>query len=137
MSAVHIERAAEPRAVAATLFTSMAAAWGRADGAAFGTLFSTDADFVDIRGSHHRGADAIAQGHQAIFDTIYAGSTVSYQVDRAGVVAPGCVVAVISSTLDAPTGPLQGINHARITAVITDGPGGWEITALQNTLVRS
>ena len=36
----------------------------------------------------------------------------------------------------APTGPMQGTNHARITAVITENDGRWSITAFHNTLVR-
>ncbi len=46
-----------------------------ADGPRFGEPFIGDADFVDIRGERHRGRGAIASGHQAIFDSIYRGST--------------------------------------------------------------
>ena len=75
-------------------------------------------------------------GHQAIFDTIYAGSTVAYRLDVARVVAPGCIVAVATSTLDAPSGPLEGTNHSRMTAVVTEQDDRWAVTAFQNTLVR-
>jgi uncharacterized protein (TIGR02246 family) len=76
--------------------------WNDADGAAFGEAFLDDAEFVDIRGSHHRGRAAIGHGHQAIFDSIYARSNVRYKVDVAHAISPGCFLAVASATLDAP-----------------------------------
>jgi uncharacterized protein (TIGR02246 family) len=121
--------------IAATALRQLEQAWNQADGAAFGSVFADDSDFVEIRGGHHRGAEAIGRGHQAIFDSIYAGSLLSYRLEVARVVAPGCIVAVATSTLDAPTGPLRGVNHARMTAVITEQGGQWAITAFHNTLV--
>ena len=50
------------------------------DGAAFGAPFAEDAAFVDIRGEHHRGRQAITQGHQTIFATVYRGSAVRYEL---------------------------------------------------------
>lgn len=125
----------QPTEIAASLFEQLEQAWNAADGAAFGAPFTNESDFVDIRGGHHRGRDAIAGGHQGIFDSIYAGSVVRFQVDMAREVAPGTIVAVTSGTLDAPTGPLKGVNHARNTAVIVERDGEWQITAFQNTLV--
>jgi uncharacterized protein (TIGR02246 family) len=116
------------------VLADLEAAWNQADGAAFSAAFTEDADFVDIRSDHHRGRVAIGHGHQAIFDSIYAGSTVRYALDAARPVAPGVVVAVASATLDAPTGPLQGVNRSRLTLVITDGDDGWAVAAFQNTL---
>ena len=127
----------DPTVVAAATFEQLERAWNRSDGAAFGAAFADDTDFVNVRGAHHRGdAAVIGHGHQAIFDSIYAGSTVGYELDIARVVAPGCIVAVATSTLNAPSGPLRGVNHSRITAIITDQGGRWAITAFQNTLVR-
>ena len=112
-------------------------AWNRADGTAFGAAFTDDADFVDIRGDHHTGSGAIAGGHQAIFDSIYAGSTVRYDLDTARTVAPGCIVVVATGTLDAPHGPLQGINRSRMTAVMSVHGDRWLITSFQNTLIAA
>lgn len=122
--------------IAATAFDQLERAWNQSDGAAFGALFADDTDFVDIRGGHHRGdGGLIGHGHQALFDSIYAGSVVRYQLETARLLAPGIVVAVATSTLDAPTGPLQGVNHSRMTAVIADQGDRWAITAFHNTLV--
>ena len=59
-----------------------------------------------------------------------------YEVEGARQLEAGTVLAVVGATLDAPTGPLQGVNRSRITAVITAGDGRWAITGFHNTLVR-
>ncbi len=114
----------------------MEQAWNRADGAGFAEEFADGTDFVDIRGEHHRGRDEVAKGHQALFDSIYAGSTVRFELETAREVTPGCIVAIARSTLDAPIGPLQGVNHARFTAVITRDGGRSTVAAFHNTLIR-
>ena len=42
--------------------------------------FADDADFVSIRAEHLRSREVIAKGNQGIFDTIYKGSAVRYEV---------------------------------------------------------
>jgi uncharacterized protein (TIGR02246 family) len=126
----------DPTAIATTRLEQLERAWNQADGAAFGEAFSPDTDFVDIRGGHHRGDAAVGQGHQALFDSVYAGSTIRYELEAARVVAPGCVVAVAAATLNAPSGPMEGVNRSRLTVAITEHDGRWSLTALQNTLVQ-
>ncbi|HEX8318871.1 SgcJ/EcaC family oxidoreductase [Longimicrobium sp.] len=126
----------DPTAIATELFAQLETAWNAADGAAFGKPFADVTDFVDVRGAHHHGDGvAIGGGHQHIFDTIYKGSTVRYQVTSARQVVPGCFVATVSATLDAPSGPLPGTNQSRITAVVVREGDRWAITAFHNTLV--
>ena len=60
-----------------------------------------------------------------------------YEVDVARRLTSECIVAVITSTLDAPTGPLQGVNQSRITVVLTEEDGRWSIVAFQNTLIMN
>lgn len=126
----------DPTAIASGLFAQLETAWNAADGAAFGRPFADVTDFVDIRGMHHHGdGEAMGRGHQHIFDTIYKGSTVRYQVASARQAVPGCIVATASATLDAPSGPMLGTNQSRITAVLVPQGDGWAITAFHNTLV--
>ncbi len=126
----------DPTAIATELFAQLETAWNNADGPAFGRPFADVTDFVDIRGVHHHGdGEAMGRGHQHIFDTIYKGSTVRYQVASAREAAPGCIVATASATLDAPSGPMLGTNESRITAVVVPRGDGWAITAFHNTLV--
>ena len=128
----------DPTAIATACFEHLEAAWNAADGPASGQVFADDTDFVNIRGEHFRGDGAmIGQAHQMIFDTIYLGSTMHYDIDVAREIVPGCIVAVVTSTLDAPSGPLQGVNQSKITAVFTQEGDRWSIMAFQNTLVSA
>lgn len=127
---------AEPAEVAASIFDHLERAWNRHDGAAFAAVFADETDFVDIRGAHHHGDPAmIDAGHQVLFDSIYAGSTVRYRVEHTRRLEGGCIVAIAASTLDAPHGPLKGRHEARMTAVLVADARRWRITAFQNTVV--
>lgn len=126
-----------PTTIAAPIVERLQHAWNAADGRAFAAPFADDTDFVEIRGGHHRGAEAVARGHEAIFSTIYAGSTVDLQLEAARTVAPGAVVAVVGSTLQVPAGPMAGVNQARMTMVIVEQEDDWYITAFHNTLVAA
>jgi len=110
-------------------------AWNAADGAGFARPFAEDADFVNIRGEHFRTRDAIAQGHQGIFNTIYKGSVVSLQVAGVRPVAPGVLLAHVKSTLKVPTGPLAGELSSLFTLVLVQDQDAWRIAAFHNTLV--
>ena len=123
--------------IAASTFRRLEQAWNRADGPAFGAEFTDDADFVDIRGVHHRGRVAIAAGHQAIFDSIYRGSTVGYAVETTRLLGTGAIVAVVGARLDAPTGPMAGINLSHLTAVLVQVDDHWAVTTFHNTLLRA
>lgn len=98
----------EPKRIVEQIAHRLETAWNAADGAAFAAPFTPDADFVAIRGDLHTGAEAIAAGHQAIFDSIYAGSTLEYAVLQARELGEGVIVGHVRGTLNAPTGPLAG-----------------------------
>jgi uncharacterized protein (TIGR02246 family) len=122
-------------AIAQTIMQRLELAWNRADGAAFGEPFSAGADFVAIRGDLHTGRDAIAAGHQQLFDTIYAGGTVRYQVLQARELDDRVILAHARCTLNAPGGPLAGEHASTTTVVLLKHDDEYEITAFHNTLV--
>ena len=121
----------------AATFARLEQAWNAADGAAFGAAFTDDAEFVDVRGAHHHGRAAIAAGHQAIFDTIYKGSTVRYAVEHTRQLGPRSTIAVVGAELDVPAGPLAGRSRSRLTAIVVERDGEPAITAFHNTLVAA
>ena len=125
--------------VAESIFGRLQDAWNAADGAAFGRPFAPQADFIDIRGEHHHaaGPEAIGAGHQAIFNSIYADSTIGYRVDAARPLGSDHLLVHATSTLDAPAGPLAGTNQSRISAVLVRNGEDWQISALHNTLVAN
>jgi uncharacterized protein (TIGR02246 family) len=120
---------------AAELIGRLERAWNEADGQAFGEPFAPDADFVDIRGEHHRGREAIAASHQAIFDSIYEGSSVEYELTGARELSNDVILAHATAALSAPSGPLAGEHSSVLSLVLVRGGDGWEIAGFHNTLV--
>jgi uncharacterized protein (TIGR02246 family) len=104
------------------------------DGPAFAAPFAADADFVNIRAEHARGQAAIAVGHTAIFQTIYAGSECQFTVESARLLRPDAALVHVRSILNAPRGPLGGQHRACFSLVLTKERGGWQIAAFHNTL---
>ena len=121
--------------VAAELIGRLERAWNEADGQAFGQPFTPDADFVDIRGEHHRGQEAIAAGHQAIFDSIYKGSSTDYELTGARELSSDVILAHATAVLRAPSGPLAGEHSSVLSLALVRGGNGWKIAGLHNTLV--
>ena len=125
----------DPQTVASDFYAQIEKAWNAADGAAFGEPFAADASFVDIRGEAHDGAAAIAGGHQGIFDTVYRGSTVQYDVDTARSITDSVVLTRARATLTVPGGPLAGTHHSLCTTILRRTGEGWAAVAFHNTLV--
>ena len=121
--------------VAAELIGRLERAWNEGDGQAFGEPFAPDADFVDIRGEHHRSQEAIVAGHQAIFDSIYKGSSVDYELTGARELSDEVILAHATADLSAPSGPLAGEHSSVLSLVLVRGGDGWKIAAFHNTLV--
>ena len=121
--------------IVSDLVVELEKAWNAADGAGFARPFAEDADFVNIRGEHSRTREVIAKGHQAIFNTIYAGSVVRYQVTGVRSIAPAVLLAHVKGTLKAPTGPLAGEHRSLLTVVLVQDQNAWSIAAFHNTLI--
>ena len=126
---------AQDEQIASDIVTGLEKGWNAADGAAFARRFTDDSDFVNIRGEHFRTRDAIAKGHQGIFDTIYKGSMVGMQLDGVRTIAPSVLLAHVKSVLKVPAGPLAGELRALFSLVLTKDQNEWRIAALHNTLV--
>jgi uncharacterized protein (TIGR02246 family) len=126
----------DPRTAIDTIVGQLETAWNAMDAAGFARHFAEDADFVNIRGEHHRGRTAIAAGHEAIFRTVYADSTCRFTIEATRLIRPQVALAHVHSTLDVPAGPLKGHHTARFSLVLTSRGEDWEIAAFHNTLER-
>lgn len=124
----------EDRSAIEAIVARLEAAWNAADGDAFAAPFADDADFVNIRAEHHHGRAAVAAGHTAIFQTIYAGSTNHYTLDSARLLADHIALAHVRAALDAPSGPFAGRTGALFSMVLTRSAHGWQIASFHNTL---
>lgn len=107
--------------------------WNAADAAGFAAEFTPDADFVNVRGDYHSGRDAVAHGHEAIWKSIYAGSTIHYSLARVREIAPGVLLAHLDALLRVPVGPLAGDISAIPSIVLVREDGAWRIASFHNT----
>jgi uncharacterized protein (TIGR02246 family) len=127
----------DPKSTAETVVKHLEDAWNAADGAAFAAPFADDADFVNVRGDLHSGREAIAAGHDRIFSTIYAGSTVRYSVSKARELDDGVILAHVPALLKVPNGPLAGEINALISLVLVRDGDEHRIAAFHNTAVAA
>ena len=122
-------------AVATDIADQWQHAWNAADHIGYSEPFLPDADYLTIQGDHLKGREEIAAGAAVIFATIYANSTLAARVVEVRCPAPTVVVAQVEHVLDAPTGPLAGVNTTLATIVVVDTSEGWQVATLHNTLV--
>jgi uncharacterized protein (TIGR02246 family) len=110
--------------------------WNAADGNGFAAPFADDADFVNIHGLYGKGKPAIAEAHEMILHSIYAGSTLDYRVKQARKIASDVVLVHLNARLKIPRGPLAGEIRAMPSAVLRREDGEWKIVSFHNTAVQ-
>jgi uncharacterized protein (TIGR02246 family) len=118
------------------VIAGLESAWNRADDTAFGSYFDKDADFVNINGLHARGRRNIAEGHDHIFRTIYAGSAMRYSLAQVRFIREEVALVHLNAVLKVPAGPMAGEIRAIPSLLMQCREAGWSITALHNTVVR-
>ncbi|MFN8005572.1 MAG: SgcJ/EcaC family oxidoreductase [Terriglobia bacterium] len=123
------------QAAIAAIIAALEDAWNAGDGNAYAAPMTDDADFVTIRAEHFRGRQAIAEGHAAIFRTLYAGSKNRYTLDSARLLSDDVALIHVKAVLNAPTGPLAGRHEALFSAILVREHSGWRIASFHNTLV--
>jgi uncharacterized protein (TIGR02246 family) len=107
--------------------------WNTKSGALFAKPFAEDADYVVINGMQLKGHEAIATGHQRIFDTIYKDTTLSLTVKQIRFLRPDVAVVHVTGQRVGPTKDV--VNDAMITLIMTKEKSGWVIAAFQNTQI--
>lgn len=112
----------------------MARAWNSGSGVEFACYCDEDADFVNIYGMHARGRQAIAEGHDHIFRTVYAGSRIEYTVSQVRFLREDVALVHLRAALRVPQGPLAGEMRAVPGMVMHRTESGWRVAAFQNTL---
>ena len=128
----------DAQTVARNFYAAIQKAWNDADGPGFGAEFSAGTHFVDIRGVRHEGGpEEIGASHQGIFDSIYKGCVIRYDVETSRHLGDDVVVANARATLDAPAGPLAGTSQAVSTVVLVREGGAWRAVAFHNTIVAA
>jgi uncharacterized protein (TIGR02246 family) len=120
------------------LFAELAAAWNRADGAAFGALFTDDANYIDVTGTRTCGGAAIGRMHQQLWNTFLKGSMLESSSDAdIQFITPDVAIVIVTGAArlaGQPTAPAdrQSIN----TNIVVKQNGTWRIRAFQNNRVQ-
>lgn len=128
----------EPIVIASSIAKKLETAWNNGSGKEFQESFTSPTDFVNIMGAHFFSVtrDEIGAGHQAIFDTIYKGSTIKYEIVQASMIDTNTILAHMKSSLTSPSGPMAGVNGSIMTLVLIQENNEWKVRAFQNTLIR-
>ena len=114
-----------------------AAAWNAHDIKAYASLFSPDADVVNVLGWHWRSRTELQQKLGRAFNTVFSGSRMTISAVSVEFLKSDIAVAHVRWTMQgaqSPTGsgadvPQQGIQ----TQVLVRRRGVWRITHFQNT----
>ena len=107
--------------------------WNTKSGAVFAKPFAADADYVVVNGMHLRGREAIEQGHQRIFDTIYKHSIVSLSIKQVRFLRPDVAVVHVQGNNKTRQGEETRETNVLVSLVMTKEKGDWKIAAFQNT----
>ena len=116
------------------LWDRMAQGWAAGSGAEFAAVFAPDTAFVNVRGQEQHGREAVAAGHQALFETRYRGTTLTADVRSVRFITDDAAVVHIVSTVHGPGDSAMG-THAQ--AVVERCAGEWLITAFHNMIPAS
>lgn len=135
------DTSADEKAVRA-LLDQMVSGWAEGSGEKFAAPFAEHADYVVVNGMHLKGREAIARGHQQIFDTFYKGTKVAGRIESVRFLRPDVALMHVAAMLPAP-GEAADPNApdykptARITIVAVKEGGKWQIEAFQNTPIQA
>jgi uncharacterized protein (TIGR02246 family) len=113
-------------------------AWNIGDGPASARPFTQDVDYMVWNGMHVKGRQALAAGHQEIFDTFYKGSVIRYQIKSIRFLRDDVAVVHVEAVLQVPqdSGGFTEIKAVPVF-IMTKDNGDWQVDVFQNTLVQS
>lgn len=118
---------------------ALQAAWNAHDMTAFGTLFHSDATFVNRFATYTRGVENIVALHRRIHETIYRDATLANELIAVDEIAEGVAIVHFWSRLTTgvshPAGPHQV--DTLILAVVTERDGAWRIQAAENVALTN
>lgn len=115
------------------LFSKMTEAWENRDGVAWGESFVPDADFTVWFGMELEGKEAIAAGHQFIFDRFYGGTSYKLAVKKIRFLTPEIAIVHLVGSVVEQGEPLPAEPDSVPMAVVQKTGSGWKVVAFHNT----
>jgi uncharacterized protein (TIGR02246 family) len=123
------QAAADIRAVV----DALARAWRSGDGDAWGSCFADDAEFTSWFGLRLSGRDAIASGHQQIFDTFYENTEYRLEIEWIKFLDERIALVALAGSIVGPEEEEPTQPQTVPLAVLVRAEGAWKIAAFQNT----
>jgi uncharacterized protein (TIGR02246 family) len=118
------------------LFDQLLDTWGRGDGQSYGSLFTDDADYVAFDGSNRRGAQAIGDEHQQLFDTWLKGTRLVGQIESVRFLTPAvALLHTTGGTIFPGQRDERGRRPSIQTLVAVKRDSTWKFTAFHNTRI--
>ena len=124
---------AQDEAVIRAIIASLADAWTRGDGEAWGKAFTEDADFTVWNGMYVHGREAIARGHKEIFNTIYKDTKQRLDVRSIRFLRDDVAVVHVEGSVVKKTEEFPPTPQVVPIFILTKEKGQWLIAAFQNT----
>ncbi|WP_406282266.1 SgcJ/EcaC family oxidoreductase [Embleya sp. NBC_00896] len=115
------------------LLDSLADAWARGDGAAYGAGFTPDASYVAYFGTLYRGAEEIGAAHQELFANFLKGTRLGYEIVDIRFHGPNADVAVVVTRGDTYKREPGRPGKVQTYTVVRDRDGRRRVAAFQNT----
>lgn len=120
-----------------TLFDRLTEYWNQGNGSSYGSLFTEDADYIAVEGSHYKGEKAIGEAHQGLFDGPFKGSRLVGRVKDLRFLTSDVALAHRAGALKMP-GEVEdsGDEQSIQTFVVVKQGGEWRFAAFQNTEIH-
>jgi len=120
-----------------SLFQQLVDGWNQGDGQAFAAPFTDDADYIVWNGIYLKGREAIAAGHQQIFETFYRGSRLEGSIKSIRFLREDIALLHLHGRPRLPGQALAAPEEYSIQTLIgIRQADGWRFTAFQNTLIQ-
>jgi uncharacterized protein (TIGR02246 family) len=108
------------------------AGWNSGDGALYAEPFTADAHYTVWNGMYARGQATIAAQHQHIFDTFYAGTTLTLAGQSLHFLREDVALVHLAGQITTPNSEAAG-RGSRPLLVFVKNDDQWQIAAFQNT----
>lgn len=119
------------------LFQQLVDGWNQGNGQVFAAPFTDDADYIVWNGRYLKGRQAIAAGHQQIFETLYRGSRLEGSIKSIRFLRDDIALLHLHGRPQIPGQEAPAPEEYSIqTLVAIKQADGWRFTAFQNTLIQ-
>jgi len=131
----------DPQIVVAAMLQTEQTAWNANDNITYASMYTDDADFINIRGQVFTGRTAIAMVHGQIFAAPFKGSTITITTRLFKLIAPGVALVdtdqVLTNYAFLPPGIVPSstgtlLTHFKYVAA-EQSDGSWKFISGQNT----